>query len=409
MPALPPLPHAPLVLPPEGDTTLKTLKRRVRVRALRWLMSGPLDGVSPALARRLLTLRRDLAEPVKRSPAAALAAVGSPDVLAPLLALSAGLADPQRLYPALVPNLLAGLARFAAPGRMVLWDWPVERVVDLAGGRVIEADASAALLTADSLELRMDGAATPLSELPGERRFHPFGAGLYLSTWDSNPLADMEAHPDKSGNALDLGGRSPSDWTSALGEATALIQQVLPELAGELPAAAARMLPVGYEPERHFSASYREAPGLAYLTLHPDTVTLAEAIIHETQHNKLNRLMLLAPPLTNGQTTWTPSPVRPDLRPLDGVLLAVHAFIPVAALHERLAATNHPLSTTGRFPVRRHEVLSSNARGMAVLVDKAAPTEAGATLLRDLKTLHEALLERAPEPPDLSLEGPSVG
>jgi len=372
-------------------------------------MSGPLDGLSTPLARRLLTLREAIAPTVKRSPAAALAAVGSPDVLAPLLALSAGLADPQRLYPALIPNLLAGLARFPSRSRMILWDWPVERVVDLASGRVVEASASAALLTADSLELRVDGAAVPLAELDGDRRFHPIGAGLYLSTWDSNPLADMEAHPEKSGNALDLGDHTLTAWTAALAEAVALIQEILPGLAGELAAAAARMLPVGYEPERHFSASYREAPGLAYLTLHPDPVTLAEAIIHETQHNKINRLMLLAPPLTNGQTTWTPSPVRPDLRPLDGVLLAVHAFIPVAALHDRMAAADHPLSKTGRFPVRRHEVLSSNARGMAVLADKAEPTEAGARLLRDLKALHEVLQERAPEPPDLSLEGPSVG
>ena len=37
------------------------------------------------------------------------------------------------------------------------------------------------------------------------------------------------------------------------------------------------------------------------------------------------------------------SPVRPDPRPLWGILLAVHAFLPVAVMHRRLRADSHPI------------------------------------------------------------------
>ena len=65
-----------------------------------------------------------------------------------------------------------------------------------------------------------------------------------------------------------------------------------------------------------------EAPNTVFLTLHPNRMTLAEAIVHEVQHGKLNTGLLLDPMLLNGRTFWTDSPVRPDLRPLVGVLLS---------------------------------------------------------------------------------------
>jgi len=150
---------------------------------------------------------------------------------------------------------------------------------------------------------------------------------------------------------------------------------------------------VGFEPERHLSASYREAPGIVYLTLPPDPLTLAEAIIHETQHGKLNLLSWLDPVLHNGRTTWTPSPVRPDLRPLMGVLLAAHAFVPVGALHHTLQAADHPIASTERFGRRRAEVRDGNARALAILDDLGEPTRVGQRLLDDLRNLHSATVD----------------
>jgi HEXXH motif-containing protein len=120
-------------------------------------------------------------------------------------------------------------------------------------------------------------------------------------------------------------------------------------------------------------------------------LTLAEAIVHETQHSKLNVLSLLDAVLENGRTTWTASPVRPDLRPLMGVLLAVHAFVPVAALHAGLEEAGHPLAETAAFQRRRAAVLASNARGLQIVEELGRPTAAGARLLREARALHDAL------------------
>jgi HEXXH motif-containing protein len=127
---------------------------------------------------------------------------------------------------------------------------------------------------------------------------------------------------------------------------------------------------------------------------------MAEAIVHEVQHSKCNLLSWMDPVLHNGYTTWTDSPVRPDLRPLMGVLMAVHAFVPVAALHHRLAVLDHPLSRTRRFLERRVEVLSGNRGGLRVLQERAEPTAAGTRLLDALGELHTFLVAQAPEIPD---------
>ena len=140
----------------------------------------------------------------------------------------------------------------------------------------------------------------------------------------------------------------------------------------------------------HLSASYAEAPGLAWLTLHPDPLTMAEAIVHETQHSRLNTLMWLDPVLHNGRREWTTSPVRPDLRPLSGVLLAAHAFVPVAAMHARLDELGHPISRSPHFKRRRAEVLQSNARGLQTVEERGQPTTTGQRIIGGLRALHDA-------------------
>ena len=148
---------------------------------------------------------------------------------------------------------------------------------------------------------------------------------------------------------------------------------------------------MGFEPERHLSASYREAPGQIYLSLHPSPLTMAEALIHETQHGKLNTLRWFDPVLDNGDSTWSESPVRPDLRPLMGVLMGVHAFVPVAAMHRRLEELGHPMAVSAHFSRRRGEVREGNASGLETLRQMAAPTAAGARVLAALEALHEAV------------------
>ena len=386
-----PLPYALLALPAPGDRTLAGVARKVRLLAARIALTRP---GGPGLQR----LQRVLTEALRARPTATLAALGGVDVLAPLLALDVGAVGEDVLEDAM-PALLAALVAHGALTEAVIWEAPVRRIPDLARGVVhsFEPPARALFAHPNGLEVELaDRRKIALDTLPGIPAYLRIEGALHLGLRDSNPLAHLEDHPDKQGNRIDLGGRTPAAWTQALHDALALIRVALPTWHAELPVALQRLIPVGYEPERHLSASYREAPGLAYLTLHPDPVTLAEAIVHETQHGKLNLLSWLDPVLHNGRTFWTPSPVRPDLRPLLGVLLAVHAFVPVAALHHGLAVADHPSARTDRFAERRAQVLAGNARGLAILEAHADATATGRRVLGELGALQHALVAAAP-------------
>jgi len=242
-----------------------------------------------------------------------------------------------------------------------------------AGVRILGAPAGAGA----------DGQLAPWSESADRSRFPRIAGTIVLATVDDNPLAAVEAHPDKQGNTLSLGGEPASAWTSALADALGLIGDHLPDLRREIDLVIHQFIPVGYDPERHLSASYRESIGSVYLSLHPQAMTMAEAVIHEFSHNKLNALFEVDAVLENAFSSLHASPVRPDMRPLHGVLFAVHAFLPVARLYERMLAAGDPRLGAGGA-ARLEEIIGGNHRGAVVVLDNAKPTELGAGLIAEI-------------------------
>ena len=401
------LPRAFLTLPEEGERTSSALEKKVRLIALKELLTLSAAGLGPRAEASWSKVQSVVRRCLKEQSSGVLSAVGSPDVLPGLLSMASSQRPPSVVLPGLVPALLASLhgAGFT-PDEAILWEHPYSGFahpragwVDVSGGaRSMLLDA-AGLAVESSNGSRTDvGASWVGPDLSASRAPTAVGReslGVHFSLVDSNPLSMDEAHPDKSGNEVTLGEKTHDEWVSSLNQAMDLIGQALPEWYAELVTTTHRLVPVGYEPEMHLSASYREAPGLVYLTLHPDPLTMAEAIIHETQHGKLNRLSWLDPVLNNAYTAWSESPVRPDLRPVMGVLLAVHAFVPVAALHERLESAGHPLAKTHRFQERRAEVLAGNAGGLDIVERMGDATPLGQRVIDDLRRLHDHLVRGA--------------
>ncbi len=339
-----------LALPGPGDDTARALAERVRTIAFKRFVAFDRAGLEPALAQALAAQQARAYALATRDPAARArlaAAFGDLDIQTCALALGTDHTDEAaRTLGALLAAVDGALA------------WPLGAAVD------------------------------------NRAHLHPVAErypALRLATIDRNPLRTLEAHPDKDGNALDLGGRSIDAWRDAIDEALAMIHAALPALAAELATTLRRIVPIGVDAERHLSCSYREAPGLVYLSLHPSALTMAEAIVHETQHTKLNLLSWLDPILTNDPAERVASPARPDPRPLMGVLLAVHAFVPVAWLHRELAAIDHPITRTPGFARRRQQVLDGNGAGLATLSAHAHPTATGARVLAALTDLDRAL------------------
>ena len=277
------------------------------------------------------------------------------------------------------------IARFEPRGRRIastalelVLSWDAGVRVALAPG-VLEIAGRAIPLTREALcaadsRLHVVTSCVRLADRRGVLRF-----GLA----DTNPLAMFETHPDKDGNAFSLGAHPIAEWTSALDDALTIVDRHLPGVVDEMTMLSFTMVPVGYEAEKHVSASYREYVGACYLTLHPDVRTLAEALVHEFQHNKANLASYHDDLLENAHTTQVRSPVRPDRRPLWGVLLAIHAFIPVAELYRRMLAVGDV-----RVEARLRDVLARNDEGLRTVMEHARPTRVGAMLIEELAALH---------------------
>lgn len=220
---------------------------------------------------------------------------------------------------------------------------------------------------------------------------------IRLALTDNNPLSEFEAHPEKDGNALSLGGKSEDAWLDSLRRALTIIDEATPELGAEFPLIVQTIVPVGFEPEKHLSASYAEAIGTIYLSLHPNPLTMAEALVHEYSHNKLNALFALDPLLDNGFQPLFRSPVRPDPRPLHGLLLAAHAFLPVATLFERLRDTRHPLARERAFESRFTEIRARNDDAITTLREHAKPTPVGRAILEELYEINDRFRDKEPD------------
>lgn len=223
--------------------------------------------------------------------------------------------------------------------------------------------------------------------------YHPIAGEVLLALRDNNPLAMFEAHPDKQGNAIDLGGHPVEAWLTSLRACLALVAEYLPALRAEMDLVLRQVVPVGYDTQKHLSASYQEDIGTIYLTLHPSLMTMTEAVIHEYSHNKLNALFELDPVLENAFWPLYKSPVRPDPRPLHGVLLAVHAFQPVARLYEAMVAAGLPQAQRPDFLQRFAQVRKVNREGAETVLTHGRPTPIGRGLLDEIRHWDEHFAE----------------
>jgi len=316
---------------------------------------------------------------------------------------------------AMIPHVVFELALrgLVADGEPFVWDDGTPQLASPAlGGAFVPPEGATGLVLSASAIAAVAGGAeiarVPLDDegmraacdAPGGFRFvpcyRPVGDVTRLATVDHNPIAAFETHPDKSGNPVDLGGRAEEEWIGALNEAFALVGSFLPATYGEMRLLLQAIVPVGWDEARHLSASYREAIGTIYLTLHPNLMTMTEAVLHEFQHNKLNVAADDLELLSNAFHPLYKSPIRPDPRPLWGILLAVHAFLPVAELYRRMRDAGHPIAAHPGFERRLADIDLKNHEGMEMLRAHARFTAPGAALFADLEALEARhLAERA--------------
>jgi len=149
---------------------------------------------------------------------------------------------------------------------------------------------------------------------------------------------------------------------------------------------------------RGYSATSAYAFGCIGLSRPPDPVGLAEVLVHELQHSKLDVLLAHVDLVVPGRNTDTPSfyaPWRDDPRPVGGLLHGVFSFMGVAGFYRRHRRVETDPAAVGsahfEFAYRREQAKCATE----TLKNHAELTEAGT---RFLDTLREHLLGWCAEP-----------
>jgi HEXXH motif-containing protein len=180
--------------------------------------------------------------------------------------------------------------------------------------------------------------------------------------------------------ALDLAPADPAamaEATRTLAETTRRIAAADPDLAGELAALVREVV---------FATNDGRGPGFGGATTFylwganilniegaTDPLGLAEALVHEAAHTRLLGETLGRPLVTNPEDERFASPLRPDPRPMEGI---VHASYVVARLHY-LAGR---LFTGAERDARQAEHRQRFRAGDEIIMRHAAFTPTGAAI-----------------------------
>lgn len=125
--------------------------------------------------------------------------------------------------------------------------------------------------------------------------------------------------------------------------------------------------------------------GLVPTEPHPE-LSVLEGLIHEWSHNKANLARNLSPLVSNGKEEAYYSSYRPDPRPIEGIFLGVHAFVPTVRVF--LRAFEHGAVETDVRVAKTFSMHLKNESALEVLAKYLRPTEEGARYLDEIRQEH---------------------
>ncbi len=174
-------------------------------------------------------------------------------------------------------------------------------------------------------------------------------------------------------------------WRTSTQAAWDLLQVVHPAYSSEVDQYVSVIVPLlSQSANVHVSCSFPETYGMVQMSWSERVSQLAEALVHEYHHNKLNTLFDLDPLIidTSGAAVYY-SPWRDDSRPLQGLLHGIFAFQSVT--HFWLAYLNRSLP---EHQWAEHEYVRRRAQTLTAveaLLDQAELTEVGEVVVSEIK------------------------
>ncbi len=199
--------------------------------------------------------------------------------------------------------------------------------------------------------------------------------GIEVNCWDPElRLLAQRVHADP-----EIGSPLVEEWLDSLNEACELISACHPTIYEEISRYVRVLIPiVPPDPTTSVSSSSPIALGLLWMSLNADIPTIAETIVHEYHHQKLNALLLVEPVIA-GPTKEAIfySPWRNDPRPLLGILHGAFAFGGVLDFYRRLAVCKNPTISREQVGERLHLLRNQVLNALDTLRDRADFTSIG--------------------------------
>jgi len=160
--------------------------------------------------------------------------------------------------------------------------------------------------------------------------------------------------------------------------AWSLFGQLLPDCADWVGNATHVIIPLqSCDAEQFRSCSAPDLPGLVELDLFGGDMQILEALVHETSHHYLYRAEAASPLVDAGHNELYRSPLRPEPRPLRGILMAWHALAFIAVLYREAAerglraqAASHELAHVLTLLDQAGDVLSAAQGGFTPAGDE---------------------------------------
>ncbi|WP_329055661.1 HEXXH motif domain-containing protein [Amycolatopsis sp. NBC_01488] len=249
-----------------------------------------------------------------------------------------------------------------------------------AGKAILEtaADGSGSLRTLTGVSVEFDPPLPGPGFFPARRHtVESHGARLSVEIDDRGPYRVFSAPvpPDP------LDPPEYSEWTKLLGEAWQILTSHYAGFADELAHGMSTLVPL--ESENFFTgASSSNAFGAIAMTAKYSAVDLAETLVHELQHSKMNALLELVDLVDPDFGKLLYAPWRDDPRPASGLLHGIFAFLTAVEfwrvqLRQDETAGRHAWFS---YAYRRHQVRQT----IDVLLASDALTELGRQFVASL-------------------------
>ena len=222
---------------------------------------------------------------------------------------------------------------------------------------------------------------------------------ILLTPHDWNPDRYLEAHPDRinSWNTLGFWWKSDSEWFHLFEKSFAILTAISPGFTDELSNMIRKIIPMGISHGTHNSASYSRCIGHIYMSypsgMEYSELALLEAIIHESNHNKLNLILRCEPLLNNTFHEIYYSPYRPDPRHIHGIYLWLHAMVWVFSIFFE-AVERWLLTLDGGWMEKSLAYVMKNALSIRVLERYGQFTKKWEEIFLEMKTIHQETSNR---------------